>query len=89
MFKFLFVLFFFFILLVLLMGFSILRTIKNILFGSGRSSGKKGEQRRQTSSNSGRRQPSRDTAEEDYATAGRKKIFAKDEGEYVDYEEVK
>ena len=68
MFKFLFVMFFFFILLVFLMGFSILRTFKNILFGSG-SSGKKGEQRRQTSS--------------------RKKIFAKDEGEYVDYEEVK
>ena len=48
MFKFLFVMFFFFILLVFLMGFSILRTFKNILFGSG-SSGKKGEQRRQTS----------------------------------------
>ena len=47
MFKFLFVMFFFFILLVFLMGFSILRTFKNILFGSG-SSGKKGEQRRQT-----------------------------------------
>ena len=46
MFKFLFVMFFFFILLVFLMGFSILRTFKNILFGSG-SSGKKGEQRRQ------------------------------------------
>lgn len=44
MFKFLFVMFFFFILLVFLMGFSILRTFKNILFGSG-SSGKKGEQR--------------------------------------------
>ena len=39
MFKFLFVMFFFFILLVFLMGFSILRTFKNILFGSG-SSGK-------------------------------------------------
>jgi len=32
MFKFLFVMFFFFILLVFLMGFSILRTFKNILF---------------------------------------------------------
>ena len=75
MFKFLFVMFFFFILLVFLMGFSILRTFKNILFGSG-SSGKKGEQRRQT--------------REEYASqASRKKIFAKDEGEYVDYEEVK
>ena len=47
MFKFLFVIFFFFILLVFLMGFSILRTFKNIFFGSGNST-RKGEQRRQT-----------------------------------------
>ena len=45
MFKFLFVIFFFFILLVFLMGFSILRTFKNIFFGSGNST-RKGEQRR-------------------------------------------
>ncbi|KKB46420.1 MULTISPECIES: DUF4834 family protein [Parabacteroides] len=89
MFKFLFVMFFFFILLVFLMGFSILRTFKNMLFGSGSSSGKKGEQRRQTSSYAGGQQSSHDTNEEDYATANRKKIFAKDEGEYVDFEEVK
>ena len=88
MFKFLFVMFFFFILLVFLMGFSILRTFKNILFGSGSSNGKKGEQRRQTSTNSSRQQ-SYNTAEEDYTSANRKKIFAKDEGEYVDFEEVK
>lgn len=80
--------FFFFILLVFLMGFSILRTFKNILFGSGSSNGKRGEQRRQTSTNSSRQQ-SYNTAEEDYASANRKKIFAKDEGEYVDFEEVK
>ena len=79
MFKFLFVIFFFFILLVFLMGFSILRTFKNIFFGSGNST-RKGEQRRQTNSNtSGHRTP----------YVHRKKIFAKDEGEYVDYEEVK
>ena len=41
MFKFLFVMFFFFILLVFLMGFSILRTFKNILFGSGSSGNKR------------------------------------------------
>ena len=46
MFKFLFVIFFFFILLVFLMGFSILRTFKNIFFGSGNNT-RKGEQRRQ------------------------------------------
>ena len=88
MFKFLFFMFFFFILLVFLMGFSILRTFKNILFGSG-SSGKKGEQRRQTSGYSSNAR-SNSSAREEYASqASRKKIFAKDEGEYVDYEEVK
>ena len=78
MFKFLFVMFFFFI----------LRTFKNILFGSG-SSGKKGEQRRQTSGYSSDAR-SNSSAREEYASqVSRKKIFAKDEGEYVDYEEVK
>ena len=78
MFKFLFVMFFFFILLVFLMGFSILRTFKN-----------KGEQRRQTSGYSSDAR-SNSSAREEYASqASRKKIFAKDEGEYVDYEEVK
>ena len=91
MFKFLFVMFFFFILLVFLMGFSILRTFKNILFGSGNSgsSGKKSEQRRQTSGYSSDAR-SNSSAREEYASqVSRKKIFAKDEGEYVDYEEVK
>lgn len=87
MFKFLFVMFFFFILLVFLMGFSILRTFKNILFGSS-NSGRKGEgQRRQTSSQSNNTQASQ---HEEYSNpASRKKIFTKEEGEYVDYEEVK
>lgn len=89
MFKFLFVMFFFFILLVFLMGFSILRTFKNMLFGSGSSNGKRGEQRRQTSNYTGGQQSSHDTNENDYTTVNRKKIFAKDEGEYVDFEEVK
>ncbi|RHJ90794.1 DUF4834 family protein [Parabacteroides bouchesdurhonensis] len=86
MFKFLFVIFFFFILLVFLMGFSILRTFKNIFFGSG-SSNKATEQRRRSNSN-------RTTASDRYSNdenrpQHRKKIFPKDEGEYVDYEEVK
>lgn len=93
MFKFLFVIFFFFILLVFLMGFSILRTFKNLFFGSGNST-RKGERHRQASGNtssSGRRPTTTVEEEEDYKTsyANRKKIFAKDEGEYVDYEEVK
>ena len=78
MFKFLFVMFF----------FSILRTFKNILFGSG-SSGKKGEQRRQTSGYSSDARSNSSVREEYASQVSRKKIFAKDEGEYVDYEEVK
>lgn len=88
MFKFLFVMFFFFILLVFLMGFSILRTFKNILFGSG-CSGKKGEQRRQTTGYSSDTRNSSSARDEYASQASRKKIFTKEEGEYVDYEEVK
>lgn len=89
MFKFLFVIFFFFILLVFLMGFSILRTFKNILFGSGSSRGKKGEQRSQTSSASSGQRTTTTVEDENTNAANRKKIFPKDEGEYIDYEEVK
>ena len=92
MFKFLFVIFFFFILLVFLMGFSILRTFKNLFFGSGNST-PKGERHRQTNSNtSGHHSASatvRDDDDNRTSYVHRKKIFAKDEGEYVDYEEVK
>lgn len=88
MFKFLFVIFFLFILLVFLMGFSILRTFKNIFFGSGNSK-KREEQHRQArhTTSSG---PSYHANEETVPRSSRrKKIFSKDEGEYVDYEEVK
>lgn len=88
MFKFLFIMFFFFILLVFLMGFSILRTFKNILFGSSNSGRKSEGQRRQTSSSQS--SGSSASQREEYTEpASRKKIFTKDEGEYVDYEEVK
>lgn len=80
--------FFFFILLVFLMGFSILRTFKNILFGSG-SCGKKGEQCRQTSGYSSNTHNNNSARGEYASQASRKKIFTKDEGEYVDYEEIK
>lgn len=89
MFKFLFVMFFFFILLVFLMGFSILRTFKNMLFGNGSNNRKKGEQRRQTNTYTSDQQPPHAPHEEDYSHPNRKKIFTKDEGEYVDFEEVK
>lgn len=89
MLKFVFVLFFFFCLLVFLMGFSILRTFKDLFFGGGSSNARKGGQRRQAGSNSGGQRQSRPSSEPDYTSANRKKIFTKDEGEYVDFEEVK
>ncbi|MDR0537766.1 MAG: DUF4834 family protein [Tannerellaceae bacterium] len=73
MFKFLFFLFFFFILLIFLLGFSFVRTILRFLFGTGSSNN---SQRKQQQKTSKRPTP-------------HKKIFNKDEGEYVDYEEVK
>ena len=88
MFKFLFVMFFFFLLLLFLMGFSIIRTFKNILFGSGNNGKKNGQQRRQTNNSHSKQQDNRSTRQE-YTSTSRKKIFSKDEGEYVDYEEVK
>lgn len=89
MFKFVFVMFFFFVLLVFLMGFSILRTFKRILFGSGNSA-KKGGQRRKASHSSSSQRSSASSVDEEYSSPiSRKKIFTKDEGEYVDYEEVK
>jgi hypothetical protein len=79
MFKFLFLLFGFFLLLVLLLGFSVIRTFKRILFGAPKTE----TGRRHTNPTAGQQQ-----------TCGRicrsqEKLFTKDDGEYVDYEEVK
>ncbi|MDD3063513.1 MAG: DUF4834 family protein [Massilibacteroides sp.] len=83
MFKFIFVMFFFFMLLLFLLGFSVLRTFKNILFGKGNSTNKEKQQR----ATSNRQQTNRSEAQ--YNTTSRKKIIGEEEGEYVDYEEVK
>ena len=85
MFKFLIVMFFFFLLLVFLLGFSVLRTFKNMLFGS--SDSKSNAKRRHSNVRSESRQSN--TANNRGGTTHRKKIIAKDEGEYVDFEEVK
>ena len=78
MFKFLFLLFGFFLLLVLLLGFSVIRTFKRILFGAPKTE----TGRRHTNPTAGQQQ----ARAEEYA---KKKLFTKDDGEYVDYEEVK
>ena len=85
MFKFLIVSFFMFLLLALLMGFSVLRMIRNFIFGSGDTQKKHKSQHRKSSSSSSRQQRSQHNT----ASSSRKKIISDDEGEYVDYEEVK
>lgn len=86
MFKFLFVAFFFFMLLLFLMGFSVVRTFKTLLFGKDTNADKQKQQRKTSSSS---RQRTDGTNSNASYEAPRKKIIAEDEGEYVDYEEVK
>ncbi|OAV64521.1 hypothetical protein Barb6_03213 [Bacteroidales bacterium Barb6] len=81
MIRFFLILFAMFLLLMFLMGFSIVRTFRNILSGNTKKTSsqqhRRSDNRQQTHT---RREP---------AQPSRKKIFAKDDGEYVDYEEVK
>ena len=73
-------------------GFLHLAYLLRTSFGSGNST-RKGEQRRQTNSNTSGHRSTTTTARDDdddrTPYVHRKKIFAKDEGEYVDYEEAK
>ncbi len=88
MIKFILFILFFGFLLVFLLGFSIIRSVKNVLFGS--SSKAHASSRRSNGNHSSGQQRRRPSANKEYAhSSSRKKIFAKDEGEYVDYEEVK
>ncbi|WP_080903196.1 DUF4834 family protein [Parabacteroides sp. Marseille-P3160] len=82
MFKMLFVIFFFFILLLFLLGFSFLRTLKRIFFGDGNPARQQAQRRQRDAYREERRGDAR-------TTTPKKKIIPKDEGEYVDYEEVK
>ncbi len=84
MFKFLIMMFFLFLLLIFLLGFSMFRAFKNMLFGKGNNIR---TERRDTAS--GRRSTSGSNEYQNSSTRRRRKIFGKDEGEYVDYEEVK
>ena len=86
MFKFLFVVFGFFLLLMALLGFSVFRTFKRILFGSGNT----GKQQQTRHAEEQRKRKKQQTTQQTYTQQpSKKKIIAKDEGEYVDYEEVK
>lgn len=85
--KFLFFFVFLFFVLVFLLGFSILRGVKRLFFGDN------GRKERRTSSASRPDASSSSSYAEE--TEGeprvrrRKKVYARNEGEYVDYEEVK
>ena len=56
----------------------LLRGVMRFLFGSRTQPNKSSQQKRNTSSSSKTQQPSQ-----------KKKVIPKDEGEYIDYEEVK
>ncbi|MDR1980958.1 MAG: DUF4834 family protein [Tannerellaceae bacterium] len=77
--------FIFFLLLMFLMGFSVIRMFRKMLFGGGANEKRTGQQRPSNKRNSGQSRASR----EQQAAPQRKKLFPKDEGEYVDYEEIK
>jgi hypothetical protein len=79
MFKFLFAFIFFIVLMTLLLGFSFLRTLSRILFGGG---GAKKTQRQSGNT-------SRQTNTHQKTAPNKKKIIPREEGEYVDYEEIK
>ncbi|MDR3142393.1 MAG: DUF4834 family protein [Tannerellaceae bacterium] len=84
MFKFLFVIFFFIILMTLMLGLSFLRTLKRVLFGESESEKKARRQYRAAQHASKQKNANRQEA-----ASSKKKAFSKDEGEYVDYEEIK
>ena len=89
MFMFLFAIFFIFLLLVFLLGFSLFRTLKNLFFGGGASVRGANGQRRQATQSSGHRSATTVNAEPRQGQNRRRKIFTEEDGEYVDYEEVK
>jgi hypothetical protein len=76
MFKFILFIFFFIILLGFLAGFSIIRGIRDALFGPPPSA--RNTKQRPTDKHTSHKQ-----------TSSHKKIIKKDEGEYIDYEEMK
>lgn len=91
MFKFLLMIAVLFVLMMFLMGFSVFRTIKRGLFGSSDASSqrRRSQQRNQRTTNTNGGNSNRSETVDPSNTPQRKKIFTKDDGEYVDYEEIK
>ena len=80
LFKFLMIIFLIGFTLVSLLGFSVLRSFRDFFFGSPKSKQRSTSQSRQNSQTKGSANRQKQS---------RKKVIAADEGEYVDYEEVK
>ncbi|MDR0995239.1 MAG: DUF4834 family protein [Tannerella sp.] len=78
MLKFLFMLAVMFVLMLLLLGFNVARMFKRLFFGTPKH---KTSQRHSASAGQQHKAAS--------STTPRKKLISKDEGEYVDYEEIK
>jgi len=83
MLKFVFTILFFGLILVSLLGFSVIRSFKSFFFGNSKDKSKQRTTTNQQRS-SGRTQNTMNTQR-----PARKKVFTEDEGEYIDYEEVK
>ena len=80
MFRIFFIIFFFGFILLSLLGFSVVRSFKEFFFGNPKN------KQRATSQN---RQSSQSKSSTNRQKQSRKKVISADEGEYVDYEEVK
>jgi hypothetical protein len=68
----------------LMLGLSFLRTLKRVLFGESESEKRARQQHRATQNASKQKSSSRQET-----VSSKKKVFDKNEGEYVDYEEIK
>ena len=71
------------ILVILIIGLSILGSVVRFLFGAGRR-----QTRPQTYARTSEKREDTVNTEEGERHINRKKIFGKDEGEYVDFEEI-
>ena len=80
MFRIIIIIFLFGFILLSLLGFSVLRSFREFFFGSPKSKQRSASQNRQRS------QAKSSTNQQKQS---RKKVISADEGEYVDYEEVK
>jgi hypothetical protein len=82
MFKFLFIIFLFFVLFVFLFGFSIIRLLFGGLFGT-----RPGQNQQRTNRQQAQNRDKNKT--QSSSKSNTKKIIDSDEGEYVDYVEIK